>query len=325
MNPFVTVIIRSMGRPSIERALASLAGQTHRAIEVLVIDATGGSHPRLATRCGEFPLRMVSLGRRLNRPQAGNAGLQHAHGEWLIFLDDDDFFGCEHIELLLECALATNVHTAYAGTRLLDANDNVIGELNEPYARLKLLAGNFIQMGAMLFHRSLLQRGCEFDEQMLLYQDWDFWLQLSWHTHFAHSPKLTNNWRVHSGKSGAGTGANANPALQREFEQRVKLKWRGRHIRLIRFVQDTSHRAAGLLVTRPARAARILRRALLLMPNDPTLTNLLGLANFHSGDVTGAWYAFSAALVLLPNNESITRNLARAADSRLRRTVGGVK
>jgi len=326
MSTLVTVIIRSLGRPSIESALASVASQTHRAIEIVVVDANGGNHPSLGDHCGDLPLRLVSVGKPLNRPEAGNAGLDNAQGDWLIFLDDDDFFHREHIGLLLGAATQEETRVAYAGTRMLDANDHQIGVLNDPYARLKLCAGNFMQMGAVLFNRSLLDDGCRFDEDMLLYQDWDFWLQLSTRTHFAHSPRLTNNWCVHSGQSGAGTGPNANLALQREFEQRVKDKWQQWHRRLIAFVQDTAHRAAALMVSKPAHAARILRRALKVMPNDPTLINLLGIANFRSGDVTGAWRALSTAQQLLPRNGAIGRNLAQVFNSPAwRRRVAGVR
>lgn len=323
--PRVTVIIRSLGRPSIETALESIACQTHRHIDVLVVDATGGEHPALEKHCGEFPLCVVSEGRALNRPQAGNCGLSHAQGEWMIFLDDDDFFEREHIAFLLYAAGQGGTLAAYSGTRLLDAKDRQVDELNDRYARLKLFAGNFMQMGAVLFHRHLLARGCRFDEDMLLYQDWDFWLQISRHTHFAHSPRLTNNWRVQNGQSGAGIGPNANRTLQEEYEQRVKAKWQAVHRRMIEFVQDIAHRAASMMAVKPRYTGRILRRALKVMPNDPTLTNLLGIASFRSGDLTGAWHALSAAKTQLPHNDSIARNLAQVADTRRRKILGGMK
>ena len=40
-GPLVSIIIRSMGRPSLVEALASLAGQTYRRLEAVVVDATG--------------------------------------------------------------------------------------------------------------------------------------------------------------------------------------------------------------------------------------------------------------------------------------------
>ncbi|MBL0121943.1 MAG: glycosyltransferase [Betaproteobacteria bacterium] len=315
----MTVVIRSLGRPHLASALASVARQTHREIEVLMVDATGGKHPSMADRCGDFPLRFVSGSRTLNRPEAANRGLDYARGAWIIFLDDDDFFEPGHIASLLKAAKENQTVVAYAGTRMLDGNDQAIGELNERYSRLKLCAGNFMQMGAVLFHRNLLQQGCRFDERMLLYQDWDFWLQLSRFSHFAHAAEITNNWRIHTGESGAGAGENANLVLQAEFTAKVKDKWQPHHDRLIEFVHNTVRRSNQQISTgRANRAVKWLRRALTAMPNDPTLTNLLGLAKYKAGDLTGAWHALDDAHALLPENDAIGRNLVQV--EKLRRT-----
>ncbi|MEP6678883.1 MAG: hypothetical protein ABJB78_06255, partial [Betaproteobacteria bacterium] len=87
--PCVSLIVRSMGRPCLADALASVALQRHRPLELIVVDATGGAHPQLPP----LPLvdvhlpdlvdvRLLDLGRPLNRPAAANAGLAAARGEW---------------------------------------------------------------------------------------------------------------------------------------------------------------------------------------------------------------------------------------------------
>ena len=38
MNPLVSVIVRTMGRPELARALDSVAAQTHRPIEIVIVD-----------------------------------------------------------------------------------------------------------------------------------------------------------------------------------------------------------------------------------------------------------------------------------------------
>lgn len=318
-SPLVSVVIRSLGRASLDAALASVARQSHREIEVVVVDATGGRHPPLDYHCGRFPLRLIEGTRPLNRPEAANRGLDNARGAWIIFLDDDDFFEPDHVSRLYRTATESGTAVAYSGTRLLDEQDRTVGVLNERYGRLKLCAGNFMQMGAVLFNCSLLQFGCRFDEGMLLYQDWDFWLQLSTYSHFAQCAALTNNWRIHAGRSGAGIGPNADPVLQAEFTRRVKSKWQRLQERLIKFVHHTASRCTlQIKQGRPDRAVKWLRRAMTVTPNDPTLTNLLGLAKCRAGDLTGAWHALGDAHELLPNNDAISRNLAQV--ERLRRT-----
>jgi hypothetical protein len=319
----VTVMIRSQGRPSLDAALASVARQTHPRIEVLVVDATGGRHPPLAASCGPFALRMAGAGRPLNRPEAANCALDHARGRWRIFLDDDDFYDPPHVASLLAAATARGCRVAYSGTRLLDADGGVEGVMNPRYGRLKLFQGNFIQMGAALFHRSLCDEGCRFDEQMLLLQDWDFWLQLSARTGFAHTGEVTINWRARAGESGAGTGANADPALRALYAQRMSAKWASEHGRLVEFVRAVVHRADRLLSAhRPGQALRALRWAHAMLPDDPTVLNLTGVALYNAQRLDEAWQALDAAHRMRPEDESIRRNLALVERARGRAENG---
>ncbi len=99
--PLVTIVVRSMGRECLADALASVALQRHRPLELVVVDATGGSHPSLPPIPGLDDVRLVSVGRRLNRPAAANVGLDAARGEWIGFLDDDDFLEPTHVDRLL--------------------------------------------------------------------------------------------------------------------------------------------------------------------------------------------------------------------------------
>src|SRR5690349_16947859 len=99
--PLVSIIIRSMGRDCLANAVASVAQQTHRPLELVVVDATGGAHPRLPGLPTLTRVRLVDVGRRLPRPAAANVGLDHAEGEWIGFLDDDDFLEPTHVARLL--------------------------------------------------------------------------------------------------------------------------------------------------------------------------------------------------------------------------------
>ena len=88
-SPLVSILIRSMDRPTLQRALDSVAAQDYPNVEVVVV-AAGGSHRDLAERCGAFPLRLVRSARPLARAEAANVALEAARGDWFNFLDDDD-------------------------------------------------------------------------------------------------------------------------------------------------------------------------------------------------------------------------------------------
>src|SRR6185295_18264809 len=98
MNDRVSILIRSSARPELADALAALAAQTYRNLEVVVVNVTGRPHPPLPDPASALEIRFVDPGRQLPRPLAANAALEAATGDFIAFLDDDDLFEPEHVE-----------------------------------------------------------------------------------------------------------------------------------------------------------------------------------------------------------------------------------
>jgi glycosyltransferase involved in cell wall biosynthesis len=222
-TPLVSVVIRTIGRASLQRSLDSVASQTYRPLEIVIVRARSDALRFAAPLVDD--VRVVGNG-SLDRPQAANAGLDAARGEWLVFLDDDDRFERDHLQSLIECARGDgDARVAYSATAGVDADESPVTYLRTPFNRQELFRQNYIQIGAALFHRSLVRMGCRFDESLALLQDWDFWIQLAQRTHFAFSGKATNVWFFTQGDSGSGAGANRNPELVNEYGNRIVHKW----------------------------------------------------------------------------------------------------
>ena len=217
--PLVSVIIRSMDRAVMGEALASLASQTWNRLEVVLVNAKGGEHSDVGAHCGRFPLRMVNQsGSPLSRPQAANAGLDAALGEYLAFLDDDDTLDPGHLSALLKVLQAqTDVSVAYAGVRCMERGDSehkISRIFGAPlYSTAQLLAGNFIPIHAPLFPRQLLQYA-RCDETLETYEDWDFWLQLAQHAKFVYSNQVSATYFT-GGTSGVSPQAPDMEAVRR--------------------------------------------------------------------------------------------------------------
>jgi tetratricopeptide (TPR) repeat protein len=226
--PPVSVLIRSMGRPVLANALASIAAQTYVALEVVVVAACGDSHPALPSSCGGFPLRLVGNGNKLPRAHAANFGIASAHHDYCVFLDDDDTHAQRHIAGLMQTLLAApNSRLSYSAIRVVDANGRERTIIASEYDRLALHEQNYIQLGAALFSRSLYTiDGCRFDPDVGSYDDWDFWLQCSEHTEFVFRKDETTNWYADAGESGAGMGKNFDPTINQASRAAVEDKWK---------------------------------------------------------------------------------------------------
>lgn len=224
--PLVSTIVRTVGRPELPRALASLAAQTYRPIEAVIVNAAGTPLPIPAVP--GVQRRVVDPGRRLTRPQAANTGLEAARGEWISFLDEDDIIEREHIALLVATATIAATPVAYSQTRLVDPNGATVRLLGGgPFSREALLRSNYIAIHATLFSRVFVDAGLRFDESFAIFEDWDFWLNLSARADFAFTGKPTAVYRADAGVSGAGSGANQDHDQLLAQRERLMRKWRG--------------------------------------------------------------------------------------------------
>ncbi len=226
--PLVSVIIRSMDRATLEDALDSVASQTYRHIEVIIVNAKGAGHREAGEWCGHFPLRMIGSAVPLDRARAANIGLNAAKGDYLIFLDDDDLFYPVHISNLVTALQShPNVRCAYAGVHVeyyVDGQLETTTQFNEPFDQRRLWGRNFIPIHAMLFEQSLVTKDhCRFDEDLGVFEDWDFWIQLMQHSEILHIVEITAAYRNH-GHSGMGLGYDED--FVRESRSKVFDKWK---------------------------------------------------------------------------------------------------
>jgi glycosyltransferase involved in cell wall biosynthesis len=131
-GPLVSVVIPVFNaEPHLTQALDSVATQTHRSIEVLVVDdgSTDGS-AEIARRYPDSRVRLVS------QPQGGpaaarNHGVVIARGGFLAFLDADDLWEPFKLEVQLD---VLRVHPAVAmvfgdAIHVRAAPDARVGEL----------------------------------------------------------------------------------------------------------------------------------------------------------------------------------------------------
>lgn len=200
--PLLSVIIRSMDRPTLGDALASLAGQTHPRLEAVVVNAKGGEHSPLPMAGPGREFRLIGQGGPAQgRAAACNLGLQAVRGEWVLFLDDDDLLLPDHLARLLTALLgqsgASPCRAAYAGVQVEECAE----VYDRPYDKAALLAANFLPIHAVLFARSLLDEGCAVSTALPLFEDWDFWLQIASRTDYLHVPGVSAIYRRALGAS----------------------------------------------------------------------------------------------------------------------------
>jgi LmbE family N-acetylglucosaminyl deacetylase len=202
-GPSISVVVRTKDRPDLlHEALASLADQTYRSTEVVVVN-DGGDQPQLPS---QFPheVLQVDLPSNQGRAAAANAGVEAASGTHIAFLDDDDLAEPEHLATLAGVVSASGVRVAYTdaavGIYELDTESGWrLAERRLPYSRDfdsdYLLFDNYIPFNTLIFERSLFETAGPFDTDLPFFEDWDFLIRLAGLTPFHHLRQVTCEYR----------------------------------------------------------------------------------------------------------------------------------
>ncbi|MFC4161807.1 glycosyltransferase [Chitinimonas lacunae] len=177
--PLVSVLIRAANRDTLRQTLDSVAAQTYPNLEVVVVAAVP-EQDNPGEHCGRFPLRFVGTEQRRPRAIAANTALDAGRGEFLLFLDDDDWLEPDHIARLLPVLNSEpSLVAVYSETRCVDRQGQPLSQrFGEIYDPVRMAVGNALPIHSVLFRRSVLASGCRFDTDFECYEDWDFWLQL---------------------------------------------------------------------------------------------------------------------------------------------------
>ena len=121
MPDLISVIIVPAGDPEqVSATLDSLAAQTHRALEVLVVGRSGPDDHLPAIELPDERFRLLEAG-PITRGAARNLGAAAASGDYLAFADAGDVLPAEAYQLLVESLART-------GSRFAAGNVRVRGE-----------------------------------------------------------------------------------------------------------------------------------------------------------------------------------------------------
>ncbi len=185
--PLVSVVIPAFNVAwCVEKAIDSALAQTHPAVEVIVVDdGSSDDTPRVLASYGD---RI----RGLQQPNGGmsnarNAGIRAAQGEYIAFLDADDWWLPEKLERQLQLMLADpTLGFTSAAALVVDDKGNVLNHWNCPG-----IEGN--QLEYLFQHHAAVAGGCSsvmmrknlfdqvalFDETLHGFEDPDLWIRLS--------------------------------------------------------------------------------------------------------------------------------------------------
>jgi glycosyltransferase involved in cell wall biosynthesis len=173
----VSVVIPTRDRPAaLRRAVASALAQSHRPLEVIVVD--DGERP--ASLFADPLVRVIRVAPPRGDPGAArNVGVAGARGEFVAFLDDDDAW--HPAKLARQLAVVADAGATSCGFEVRDERGRLI-ERHVPRSddlRHDLLMRPMLQPSALLVRRAALDRAGGFPEQWGRAEDWALFLRLA--------------------------------------------------------------------------------------------------------------------------------------------------
>lgn len=207
--PLVSIIVRTCGRPSVLReTLESLRSQTYPNMEIVIVeDGENISEKMLKEEFRDLNIIYEATGHKVGRSKVGNRAMELATGKYLNFLDDDDLFFADHVEVLINTLLHSENKAAYAfafetpiEVKSKEPYVYRIGDYNEvhkeKFDKVILCHHNYIPIQCIMFEKELFEKYGGLDETLDALEDWDLWVRYSLHTDFDCVDKTTSIYRV---------------------------------------------------------------------------------------------------------------------------------
>jgi glycosyltransferase involved in cell wall biosynthesis len=184
INPTISVIIPAYNQARyISTAIQSVLGQTYPHFELVVVDdGSTDETPRILSSIQDPRLRVVTQS-NAGLSAARNTGLRESSAPLVTFLDADDYFFPDKLEVLWHYLEEHPEIGLVAGrVRYIDHLGNTIFEPVESSTKLglpDLLFQNPICVSGVLLWRKWLDRVGVFDESLRACEDLDLWLRLA--------------------------------------------------------------------------------------------------------------------------------------------------
>jgi len=182
-DPLISVIVATWNvAGKINRCIDSVVGQTYHCKELIIID--GNSKDGTVEILESYSENIAYWESKSDRGiyHAWNKALEHARGEWIVFLGADDYFvDYTILDKLIGIARGRDLNLIASRIKLVDENGRVLKRLGEPWSYEKIKRNMNIAHPGLLQHKTLFENYGIFDERFKVAGDYEFILRVAEH------------------------------------------------------------------------------------------------------------------------------------------------
>ncbi|MCC6544913.1 MAG: glycosyltransferase [Nitrospirae bacterium] len=220
--PKVSVIIPTYNREKyIVETLESVFAQTFTDFEVIVID--DGSTDHTADILKPYLGRIIYMQKENGGPgSARNVGLKVVKGEYIAFLDSDDLWLANKLDIQVkfmdhhpEAGLVFTDYEVFCEDETgKDIESRKVLIQGDDYSFRRLFQRNFIPTLTVIIRKSCINNVGLFDEskELIVGEDYELWLRIAMRYGIGHIHEITARYREHSNNI-VGAGLEKNYAM----------------------------------------------------------------------------------------------------------------
>jgi glycosyltransferase involved in cell wall biosynthesis len=226
--PLVSIVLPTYnGARYIAQAIQSCLGQTHRHLEVIIVD--DGSQDDTAARVDAYcrvdrRVRLVRHDRNRTLPAALNTGFSLAGGDYLTWTSDDNMY---RPEALAEMVTFLNDHPdvgmVYTDYSLIDENGHVLERkiAGDPH---RLLSEEYNCLSpCFLYRRCVRDVIGDYADDLYLAEDYDYWLRVSHSFRLSPYHKDLYAYRTHPRALSAQYRRRIEPVTERALARHLRI------------------------------------------------------------------------------------------------------
>ncbi|QDP41851.1 glycosyltransferase family 2 protein [Radiobacillus deserti] len=222
----VTVIIPTYNRlEELTELMESLTRQTYKQFEIIIVNDAGEDVSIVQDLYSELTIMIVQVPENQGHVHARNVGINHAKGEFILLLDDDDLIVSSHLETMVR--EIDGYDFVFSDVEIVDyeKKNGVRTPINRfPFAynwdrKSMRIFSTFVPSGT-LYRREIHSVIGEFDVNMKHYWDWDFFLRVEAQYKIKKVPIAGVLYEF----SQAGNNASKNQESMRIHLDRLSLK-----------------------------------------------------------------------------------------------------
>jgi len=224
-KPLISIIMPTKDRPNlIINAIRSVINQSYSNWELIIINDGGEDISKLVSSFNDSKINYVNLDKNFGKSHANNVGIERSKGGVIAYLDDDDVWYPNHLEVCIRELMRFEnrkfVYSDFIKSQYLIENSiqvpikkEVMLLQQQNFKTLKY--GNWVANFCMVHKKELFDFCGKYDEKLDYYEDWDVIRRFAQSTILVHVPEITGEYKINPSTIARNELALSDPNLEK--------------------------------------------------------------------------------------------------------------